>query len=96
MAFAIIHHFPDGTKEQYDRSVEISHGGPDVLPPGQLFHAAGAEDGGWTVIAVYETEAAWVTFRDTVLMPSLQAGIEGAFTTPPEERTLELTTLLQQ
>jgi hypothetical protein len=95
MPFAIIHHFPGGTKEMYEATVRVAHGGLDVLPPGQLIHAAGAEGDGWTVMAVYETEDAWVTFRDTVLMPSLQAGIEGAFTTPPEERTLELSTFLK-
>lgn len=95
MPFAIIHHFPGGTKEQYDRSVEVAHGGPDVLPPGQLVHAAGPEGDGWTVMAVYDSEANWITFRDTVLMPSLQAGHEGTFTTPPEERSVELTTFLQ-
>ena len=95
MPFAIIHHFPGGTKEMYEASTKVAHGGTDGLPPGQLFHAAGPEGDGWTVIAVYESEAAWVTFRDTILMPSLQAGIEGVFTTPPEERTLELSTVLR-
>ena len=95
MPFAIIHHFPGGTKAQYERSVEIAHGGANVLPPGQLFHVAGPEGDGWTVIAVYENEAGWVEFRDTILMPNLQAGHEGTFTSPPEERTVELTTLLK-
>ena len=41
-------------------------------------------------MAVHESQASWEKFRDEVLMPRMQAGIEGGFTSPPDERTLDL------
>ena len=38
MAYGIVHHFPDGTKEQYDASIAAVHPGRDSLPKGQIFH----------------------------------------------------------
>lgn len=92
MAYGIVHHFPGGTKQQYDASIAAVH--PDALPEGQIFHAAGPSAGGWTVIAVHDTKESWERFRNNVLMPRFQAGIEGGFQSPPEETTIELDTLL--
>jgi hypothetical protein len=93
MAFGIIHFFPGATKEQYEKSVATVHpaGG---LPDGQIFHAAGASPGGWTIMAVHESKASWEKFRDNTLMPSMQAGIEGGFTSPPQETEVDISTLL--
>ena len=94
MAYGIIHHFPDGTKEQYEASLAAVHPGRDQLPDGQVFHAAGPSEGGWTIMAVHESKESWERFRDEILMPSLQAGIEGGFGAQPQETTIELDTLL--
>lgn len=51
MAYGIVHHFPGGTKEQYEAVLAVVHPNPDTLPQGQTFHAAGASAGGWTVVA---------------------------------------------
>jgi hypothetical protein len=90
MAFAITHHFPGGTKEQYEASVAAAHPSDGSLPEGQIFHAAGPSTDGWTIIAVHESKASWESFRDGVLMPLLQKGIEGGFTTPPEETEIDV------
>ena len=90
MAFAIIHHFPGATKEQYDASLAAVHVSATQLPDGQIFHAAGPSGDGWTIFAVHDTKASWEKFRDDVLLPSLQAGIEGGFTAPPQETEIEL------
>jgi len=92
MAFAVVHFFPGGTKEQYERSLAAVHPA-NGLPEGQTFHAAGPSDGGWTVVAVHESKDSWVRFRDTILMPRMQQGIDGGFTSPPEERTFEVVNL---
>ena len=76
MAYAIVHHFPGGTKEQYEASIRAVH--PDdgrTLPDGQIFHAAGPSEDGWTITAVHESQESWERFRDNTLMPTMQAGI---------------------
>jgi hypothetical protein len=90
MAFGLIHHFPGATKAQYDASLAAIHGSATQLPDGQIFHAAGPSGDGWTVIAVHDSKESWEKFRDGVLLPRLQAGIEGGFTAPPEETEIEL------
>jgi hypothetical protein len=90
MAFGIVHHFPGGTQEQYEASIAAVHPGPDQLPEGQIFHAAGPSDGGWTIIAVHGSKESWESFRDNTLMPRMQAGIEGGFASPPQETEIDL------
>ena len=90
MAYGIIHHFPGGTKENYDASIAAVHPGDGRLPDGQLFHAAGPAPGGWTIVAVHDSKGSWERFRDNILMPRLQQGIEGGFPTPPQETTIEV------
>ena len=82
MAYGIVHHFAGGTQEQYDASIAAVHPGPDQLPEGQVFHAAGPSQGGWTIVAVHESQESWEKFRDGILLPRLQAGIEGGFGVP--------------
>ena len=90
MAYAIVHHFAGGTQEQYDASIAAVHPGPDQLPEGQVFHAAGPTDGGWTILAVHESQASWEKFRDEILLPRMQAGIEGGLAGPPQETAIDL------
>ena len=63
MAYGIVHHFP-GTKEQYAASIAAVHPGAGQLPAGQIFHAAGPSAGGWTIIAVHDSQESWERFRD--------------------------------
>jgi hypothetical protein len=90
MAFAIIHHFPGGTKENYEASIGAVHPAGGGLPAGQLFHAAGASPGGWTIMAVHDSKESWERFRDDILMPRMQAGIEGGFAAPPIETEIDV------
>ena len=90
MAFAIVHHFPGGTKENYEASVGAVHPSDGSLPEGQIFHAAGASPGGWTILAVHDSKESWERFRDGTLMPRMQQGIEGGFPTPPVETEIDV------
>ena len=90
MAFGIIHHFPNGTKEQYEATLAAVHPSDGSLPGGQIFHAAGSSAGGWTIMAVHESKASWESFRDGVLTPRMQQGIEGGFSKPPTETEIDL------
>jgi len=94
VAFGIVHHFPGGTRENYEASLRAVHPAPDPLPEGQIFHAAGPSEGGWTIFAVHESRESWERFRDETLLPKLQAGVEGGFAGPPQETEFEIDTLL--
>ena len=85
MAYAIVHYFPSGTKEQYEASIAAVHPSRKSLPKGQIFHAAGPSAGGWTIVAVHDSKESWERFRDGILMPRMQKGIKGGFTTAPQE-----------
>ena len=92
MAYGIVHHFPGGTQEQYEASIAAVHPGDGRLPEGQIFHAAGPSTGGWTIMAVHDSKESWERFRDDTLMPKMSQGIEGGFTSPPDETTFEVDT----
>ena len=96
MKYGIVHYYPGGTKEQYDAALEAVHVSKDNLPEGQLFHAAGQSADGFTVIAIHDSRESWERFRDTILMPRLNEGISGGFTTPPQETTFEVHNLMQE
>jgi predicted dienelactone hydrolase len=90
MAYGIIHHFPGGTKEQYEASIRAVHPSRDKLPEGQVFHAAGPSAGGWTIMAIHDSKESWEKFRDNILMPRMQQGIKGGFATPPQETAFDV------
>jgi hypothetical protein len=94
MAYGVVHHFAGGTKDQYEASIAAVHPSRDGLPDGQIYHAAGPSDGGWTIIAIHDSRESWEKFRDGTLMPRMQAGIEGGFTSPPQETGFEVHNLL--
>jgi hypothetical protein len=90
MAYGVVHHFPGGTKEQYEASIAAVHPSRKSLPKGQLTHAAGPSAGGWTILVVYDSKEGWERFRDGVLMPKMKQGIQGGFATPPQETAFEV------
>jgi hypothetical protein len=90
MPYGVIHFFPGGTQDQYDASIAAVHPSPTELPEGQIFHAAGPSEGGGTIMAVHDTQESWERFRDGILGPTMQAGIEGGFASQPEETAIDL------
>lgn len=95
MAYGIVHHFPGGTKDNYQASIAAVHPGPGVLPDGQILHAACLSAGGWTIMAVHESKQSWERFRDDILIPRMQAGIDGGFPGPPQETEIDIDTLMR-
>lgn len=85
MAYGIVHQFPGGTQEQYEASIAAVHPSRDSLPAGQIFHTAGPSANGWTIVVVHDSKESWEKFRDGILLPRMQNGIEGGFATPPQE-----------
>ena len=90
MPYAIVHHFPAGTKEQYEAVLAAVHPARNVLPAGQVFHAAGPSAGGWTIVAIHESKESWELFRDGTLRPAFDKGISGGFTSSPQESAFEV------
>ena len=90
MAYGIVHFFAGGTKEQYDASLAAVHPSDGSLPTGQIFHAAGPCAEGWAITAIHDSKESWETFRDSTLMPRMQAGIAGGFAEPPQETVFEV------
>ena len=95
MAFAIVHYFAGGTKEQYEASIAAVHPGEGRLPDGQIFHAAGPSPGGWTIIAAHESKESWERFRDRILIPKMQQGIKGGLAGPPQETAIDVYKLMR-
>ncbi len=90
MKYGVIHHWADGTKEQYEASIDAVHPSKDQLPEGQIYHMAGPVDGGWTIVAVHDSRESWEKFRDETLRPRMQQVIPGSFTSPPQETEFEI------
>jgi hypothetical protein len=92
MAYGVVHKFAGGTKDQYDASINAVHPSDGSLPDGQIFHAAGPSADGWTIVAIHESKESWEQFRNETLMPRMSAGIEGGFTSPPDETVFDVDT----
>jgi hypothetical protein len=41
-------------------------------------------------VAIHDSKESWEQFRDGVLMPRMEAGIEGGFAGAPQETTFEV------
>lgn len=87
MKYGIVHQFAGGTQDQYEASIAAVHPSRDTLPEGQIFHAAGPSADGWAIVAVHDSKESWEKFRDGILLPRMQQGIKGGFTTLPQETT---------
>jgi len=90
VAYAVVHQFAGGTKEQYEASIAAVHPSDGSLPTGQVFHAAGPSAAGWTIVAVHDSKESWERFRNGILVPRMTAGIEGGFAAPPQETSFEV------
>ena len=81
MAYLITQFFEGGTAEQYEVVLGAAHPG-GALPPGQTYHAAGPTEGGWLVVAVWNSKDAYDRFLSETLMPTLSQ-VSGGFSGPP-------------
>ena len=93
MAFGIIHHFPGGTKENYEASIAAVHPASG-LPDGQVFHAAARRPAGGPSGRSTSPSRAGRSSHDEILVPRMQAGIAGGFPTPPQETEIDLSTVM--
>lgn len=92
MAYVISHFFEGGTADQYKSTVEVVHPG-GVLPAGQTYHAAGPADGGWLVVAVWDSKKHYDDFVSGTLAPALQE-MPDTLPGPPQEHGAEVANLV--
>ncbi len=92
MAYLITHFYDGGNAGQYEATVTAVHP-PGGLPAGQVYHAAGPCDGGWIVVAVWDSKASCDRFVAETLLPALPK-VEGGFAGPPQERAAEVANLM--
>ena len=89
MAYAVVHHFKGGTREQFE-AVTAKTDPPDgSLVEGELFEFSGPSDDGWIVVGVFESRGAWETFLHDTLMPVFQEVGAAGFAGPPAELAFE-------
>ena len=93
MAYLITHFYEGGTEEQYEALLGTAHPG-GALPAGQTYHAAGPTEGGWLIVAVWNSKDACDLFVSQTLMPAL-ANVPGGFAGPPQERAAEVANLVR-
>ncbi len=87
MAYLLTHFWPGGTEDQYRAMLPVVH--PDGgLPAGQTYHAAGPTEGGFLIVAVWDSKDESDSFVHGTLIPSLP--IEGGFEGGPQERSAEI------
>ena len=85
MAYLMTHFWPGGTEDQYHAMLSVVH--PDGLPAGQVYHAAGPTEGGFLIVAVWDSKESADRFVRDTLMASMP--VEGGFEGRPEERVAE-------
>lgn len=93
MTFLLTHFWPGATEEQYRTMIAAVHPA-DGLPDGQVYHAAGPTEGGYLIVAVWNSKDSADRFVSDVLLASLP--VEGGFEGQPEERTAEVSNLETQ
>lgn len=83
MAIGLKVKFNGGTQDQYD----AIHGLMDIdanPPAGMIFHMAGPVDGGWRIVDVWESRAAFDAFMGAQVQPAMQELGERSFASPPD------------
>gem|GEM_PF-1825209 len=97
MPIAFVQDMPAAAAEGYD--AVVADMGLDVEPAkGLILHTAGAFNGNWREIMVWESREAWDTFHRERLMPAVirvlgEAVLPGA--PPPEPQFMEVHNLIQ-
>ncbi len=87
MSYLLTHFWPGGTEAQYRATVAAATKAAGGAIP-ETFHAAGPTEGGFLIVATYESQAACDAFIANTLMPLMP--IEGGLVGPPEERRAEV------
>jgi hypothetical protein len=87
MAYLLTHFWPGGTEGEYQTTLAaVTKAAGGEIP--ETFHAAGSTDGGFLIVATYESKEICDRFIEQTLMPLMP--IEGGLVGPPEQRGAEV------
>jgi hypothetical protein len=91
MPWAQIQSAAEATWQDYE-AVSDAIGADDDPPEGLIVHAAGAVDGTWRSVAVWESEAAYERFRDERVLPAVRQALGDAALDagPPPSESFEV------
>jgi hypothetical protein len=92
MAFARIATFPGGTKEQYDYLGQLMGEGVANQPERRLL-ASGPTNDGWTIIQIWDSQAALEQFIVEHLRPAMERAGDRGYPEPPLITDIELADL---
>lgn len=87
MAYLLTHFWPGGTEEQYRTTLSAVTEAAGGRRP-ETFHAAGPTDGGFLIVAAYESKQASDRFVSEVIMPLMP--LDGGLIGPPQARGAEI------
>lgn len=88
MAFGRLVFYPGGTQAQYEAVVDAI-GPAHADAPGRTFLAAGATEGGWEMITVWESKDAFDRWATEHLGPAHQRVGARGWQSPPEIKDFE-------
>jgi hypothetical protein len=73
MTYLLAHFWPGGTEEQYRATIAAVHAAVGQQP--ETFHAAGPSDGGFLIVATYESKAVCDDFVENKLLPLMPSRV---------------------
>jgi len=79
MSHLLIHFWPGATEANYQAEIAAVHP-PGGLPKGQTFHAAGPAEGGYLIMALWDSKESEERFVNEVLLPAQP--VVGGFPNP--------------
>jgi hypothetical protein len=85
-------HLQRATEASFDDYQKVQQILGEDVPAGLVLHVAGEEDGHWRSVSVWESESAWLRFRDQRLMPAVieAFGPQALDGGPPLEESFEV------
>ena len=92
MAYLLTHFWPGATEANYLAEVAALHPPNNGLPAGQIYHAAGPTEGGFLIVAVWDSRESEQTFINEILLPGQP--VEGGFPNPVVAREADIVNLL--
>lgn len=96
MTWVVIQKAQEASWEDYER-VSKALAADENPPEGLIAHAAGEENGKWRSVDIWESEAAFIRFRDERILPAVREamGEDAMAAGPPPQESFEVKHLIK-